>query len=74
MIFCWRPTMKIAHALALAVPFAFAACEEPSTSEKVEAGAKSTLGKVKQSVDRTVDKIEVVQDKASKQADEIVGN
>jgi hypothetical protein len=66
--------MKTAHALILAVPFALAACEEQSTSEKIESGATSTLGKVKQSADRTVDKIQAAQDKASKQADEIVGN
>jgi hypothetical protein len=66
--------MKIVHLMILALPLALTACEEPSTAEKVDSGAKSTLGKAKASADRTMDKIEANQEKLSKQADDIFGN
>lgn len=59
---------------ALLLPVLLGGCEESSSTSAPTnggGGAKSTLGKAKESADRTIDKMRQRQDELSKQADDI---
>ena len=59
---------------SLLFPLAMVGCEDPGAVTTNEGGAKSTLGKAKESAERTLDKMEKRQEDLSKQADDIFGD
>lgn len=59
---------------ALLLPALLVGCEESTSTPNQTndgGGAKSTLGKAKESADRTIDKMKQRQEELSKQADDI---
>ena len=59
---------------ALFLPGLLVGCEESSSTGNTTnsgGGARSTLGKAKESADRTIDKMQQRQEELSKQADDI---